>query len=528
MCQSEGDVSPATYVTILEDLLLRLQINVAVAKGFQNLEFPDPSEVNTKKYIDLWPIQMSAEIAAEDGNGKRNVLTTNFDTYTLILQLGCILNTVPKWKKVYSLRVAVFVEYESDVEEERSRVKTLLLNLRIKAEVLVFWLASGGLQTYNIIVNGVLDTANQATEKEVDAILKDEEWWQDIQKIRGRRGQLTASEELADVANLLETAPNWPNSSFRPVRQDSNPETFSGLRKLLRKASHHRSSGSLAGLAGRLSMTTHRLYDGDLQHTVYGSASESEDSDISESDSSSAASDGEYSIRSDENHLMDRSSSRAQSPRKLARKSSDDGSLNGSSNRTSEFQDLSKPHGPNTPVLSKSVTSPSGAPPQTSLSVISSLLSPDGQHPPFRPRASRRTSAAKFSSLPVPRTVVSKEDGPGPSIMFSEPTEGPTSHDKYSIYNSSYSTSGYPANQSIPLSFNDLPCRAQHLILNELMRQQSADTAVVFTTLPSPVEGVGQSEEDSMSYLSDLEVLCGGLPPHLLIHSNSMTVTTNL
>lgn len=71
-----------SYVTVLEDLLLRLQINVAVAKGFQDLEFPhskDNSEDITKKYIDLWPIQMSAEIAAE-GDNKQNVLTTNFDT----------------------------------------------------------------------------------------------------------------------------------------------------------------------------------------------------------------------------------------------------------------------------------------------------------------------------------------------------------------------------------------------------------------------------------------------------------------
>ncbi len=106
-------------------------------------EFPGFNEGNTKKYIDLWPIQMSAEIATNGGEEKQNILTTNFDTYTLILQLGCILNTVPAWKKVYKLRVAVFVEYESDVEEERGRVKTLLDNLRIHADIRVFWLASG-------------------------------------------------------------------------------------------------------------------------------------------------------------------------------------------------------------------------------------------------------------------------------------------------------------------------------------------------------------------------------------------------
>lgn len=77
-CKTEAMMSVSSYVTILEDLLYRLQINVAIAKGFQGLEFPHKDQDMTKKYIDLWPIQMSAEIATEDE--KQNVLTTNFDT----------------------------------------------------------------------------------------------------------------------------------------------------------------------------------------------------------------------------------------------------------------------------------------------------------------------------------------------------------------------------------------------------------------------------------------------------------------
>ena len=533
LCKPEGDVSAATYVTILEDLLLRLQINVAVARGFQELDFPCPGEENSKKYIDLWPIQMSAEIAAEDGEGKRNVLTTNFDTYTLILQLGCILNTVPKWKKTYTLRVAVFVEYESDVEEERNRVKALLLNLRIKAEILVFWLASGGLKTYNTIVNSSSGKGDQATAQRIDDVLKDEDWWQDISRIRGKRGQLTASEELADVVNLLHNGPNWPNSSFRSTKQNSGPERFDGLRKLLRKASRRRSSGSLTGLAGRLSMTTQRLDDDDLHHTVYESESSSEDSNTSDSDSSFALSEDEVSIRDggsilrDEEYLASDSSPPKRPPSKLGRKSSDEELFPGLNIRISGAQDPIGPDKASTTLPSSLMTSPRKFPAQTPLSAISSLLSPDTQPPnSARPRPSRRTS--RFSSLPVPNTVVSTEDGPGPSIMFSDSTEGPGSTKKHSIYTSSPSASGFPTNQSIPLNFNDLPCRAQHLIVNELMKQQSVDTAVIFTTLPGPVEGTGQSEEDSISYLRDLEVLSDGLPPLLLVHSNSMTVTTNL
>lgn len=74
--RTEEMMSVIDYLTILEDLALRYRLNVAVGKGFETLETPRKDGSNTKKYIDLWPIQMSAELSA-DG---RNVLTTNFDT----------------------------------------------------------------------------------------------------------------------------------------------------------------------------------------------------------------------------------------------------------------------------------------------------------------------------------------------------------------------------------------------------------------------------------------------------------------
>lgn len=89
-CRPEKAVGPQSYVNVLEDLLLSLQINVAVAKGFSELELPQDGAregKKGKKFIDLWPIQMAAEIEGEDGNKQGGLLTTNFDTYTLILQL---------------------------------------------------------------------------------------------------------------------------------------------------------------------------------------------------------------------------------------------------------------------------------------------------------------------------------------------------------------------------------------------------------------------------------------------------------
>ena len=80
----------------------------------------------------------------------------------------------------------------------------------------------------------------------------------------------------------------------------------------------------------------------------------------------------------------------------------------------------------------------------------------------------------------------------------------------------------------LELDFNILPAKAQYLILNDLIRSHSEDTAVVFTTLPAPAPGTYQDEEKSVEYVSGLELLCEDIPPVLLIHSNSLVVTLAL
>ena len=540
LCRKEGDLTPTDYLTILEDMLLRLQINAGIAKGFQNLEFPDPKGENTKKYIDLWPIQMSADITSGGGQVKQTLLTTNFDTYTLILQLGCILDTVPAWKKVYKLRVAVFVEYESDVEEERSRVKKLLQNLRMEAEVLVFWLASGDIKSYQVIVNDGGATTYKDVEADVDEVLKDEEWWRDVQKLRGRRGTPSAIDDLREVQDLLNTAPKWPDSSFRSSRHVSNVERFEGLRKLLRSPRRRASSGELGSLGVRPGMRTHRLHD-DLVygHASYASASDDSEEDyedetsvFGEDSDDNASSRANGSGASVENSKLNDHARlpRTASPMHLNRRRSEGAMLR------DPFQAVNIPQPDNS---RGSSTSPSADPIEkigdlkSADSVIKSIVPPESSQPTIsRPQYGRRPSAGNFSSRKIPETRVATDDGTGPSIMFME-TNSPSGRPHQSIYfrnqsSDSHPANGFPFQQSVPLSFNDLPCRAQHLILNELMQQQSGDTAVLFTTLPSPLEGTCQSPDDSLSYLSDLEVLCEGLPPVMLIHSNSMTVTMNL
>ncbi|KAH8820068.1 amino acid permease-domain-containing protein [Xylogone sp. PMI_703] len=560
LCKTEAMMSATSYVTILEDLLLRLQINVAVARGFQDLELPNPKGNNSKKYIDLWPIQMSAEIAAGDN---KNVLTTNFDTYTLILQLGVILNTVPAWKTAYKLRVAVFVEYESDVEEERGRVKTLLEKLRIEAEVLVFWLASGDLPTYEVIVNGA--ASSKEDEEKVESCLKDQEWWDEIQRYRGKRGPPTATD---DLANIFTSGSNWPEAAYQQGHQEEKVQRFAGLRKLLITRRRHTMSG-ISKLGVNLNMQAQRLPPDLVGHhssRISDDSGVSDDSDESDSEAIiDSDSEGPASVVSeadiDEYQVGNNGNQQPPPLRKLVRrrKTFDESiarlpPLERDSSKKRESQTKTPSTSQSREPLAKS--RPEGLirslseyqlerenaseRPTSSVSNRSDLMSPG------RPPLARHTSQPKFTSKPVPITRVATEDGPGPSIMFADTPSPPARRDNrlpsayrnksyvpddvtevpeedtQSHRGSTYST------QSIPLSFNDLPCRAQHLILNELMQQQSSETAVLFTTLPSPAEGTCLSVEASTTYLSDLEVLCKGCPPMLMVHSNSMTVTISL
>ncbi|KAL4973347.1 amino acid permease-domain-containing protein [Aspergillus desertorum] len=475
-----------TYVRVLEDLLFQLRINVAVAKGFEELKLPGQHGSNSKKYIDLWPIQMSAEINA-NSETKRNVLTTNFDTYTLILQLGCILNTVPSWKKAYKLRVAVFVEYEIDVEDERRRVETLLEKLRIEAEIVVFWLACGDLKTYCIIVNGNHPPGSPDVYETVHTVLKNESWWEDVQ--RGRRSSDESSN--LDVINRVASSSRCDVSGTE-YRQARHP-LAGGVRKLIESSKRRRSISSFKGMGGvNLGMQTHRLLDALV------------DDDSTLSDSSDSSSDSDEDVSDEEATSI---------------------------HRTTTPQGVVKPSisNPKLPIERRpdmpTIIEPSKA--ESSRSSAS------------RPSMNRPLSNNRFSSSPIPEAQVNTDEGAGPSIMFATNMSPPRSSRRAveSVYkrrstseasSDRASASGYPQQASVPLSFNELPSRAQHLILNELMAKHSGDTAVIFTTLPSPLEGTAESEAASQSYLNDLSVLWQGLPPTLLVHSNSMTVTLNL
>lgn len=79
------------------------------------------------------------------------------------------------------------------------------------------------------------------------------------------------------------------------------------------------------------------------------------------------------------------------------------------------------------------------------------------------------------------------------------------------------------------ISFNELPNKAQYLILNELIRiNSSSATGVVLTALPAPEAGTSIDELKSLRYLEQLESLFSGGPPILGVHAKTLTMTMSL
>ncbi|ROW06026.1 hypothetical protein VMCG_04617 [Cytospora schulzeri] len=487
----EGSMSASTYLTILEDLALRFKMNVAVGKGFQTLETPRSDGSNTKKCIDLWPIQMSAELQAEG----KSVLTTNFDTYTLILQLGYILHSVPAWSRVYRLRVLVFVEYEEEVRAEQGRVKALLDKLRIEADVVVFWLASGSLATYEAIISG--HAPDPATENMVNHCLRDEEWWEELQTLRDRKS-MSASQELDSLANIVESTAGRPGI-FNPHNE---PEDYGEYRRHSIAHITELPKRPTVSTLARLGVVNLGIHTANLLPNVFNNNSDSEGDSGSETDSESYIDVGDADFNDDASVASEGEYLEPVIP----------------------HAEITESEGSSGPVLGFAEAEP----------------------PRGRPGPSRTTSQARFSNRRLPEARATTEDDAGRAVSFapeleSMPPSPPEDTADVSInipdLLASYklksrlgdNDSGWSDDsRGLPLSFNDLPSRAQYLILNELMRQNSNDTAVLLTTLPIPAEGTCRSEEASVAYLSDIEVLCHDLPPVLLVLSNNMTVTVSL
>jgi len=202
-------LDPQKWVRIVEDLSL-MKSNIAIAKGFDSINIPNKSEkLFDKKYIDLYPIQMS--------NNKKKF---NFDTCTLIMQLGALLKTVPKWNKTHKLRCITFVEFEYERGDEYKKLNELLSILRIECEIIILCLQE--FSVYNTILKG--DNINK---KFVDDILQNDPWWQELKTVRenlhisDRRHSFTTTGSK-NIVNLDQSYKRLTNLSKYGVSFDYN------------------------------------------------------------------------------------------------------------------------------------------------------------------------------------------------------------------------------------------------------------------------------------------------------------------
>lgn len=413
-CKNEEKVKLQQWVQIIEDLSL-MRSNIAVAYGFTNLVLPKKNEYREQKcFIDLYPIQMSATIVNENSSGE--VTTTNFDTYTLILQLGAILTTVPDWHHTHDLRVIVFVENESERSNEKKRISNLLSVLRIEAEVLVISLDQ--FRVYNTIVKG-----DDIGKQYVDYILKNDEWWAEL---------VTARMRHKSTRKFTSTEPT-------SIKVDGNHlEKKYDISKLQR-------------LGVSLTMT---------------SSMPANDIVVDDSDYESDYANDAF------------------------------GSSSSILNQSGNTQRLN---------------------PTKRLKILDDI--------------SIRSARPVFSSDAMPKTkVIEEATGDQPTLV---PIVELCKDSKRNVIQPPLSpcqseTDDNSLSGLNELTFNNLPSKAQHLILHDMMSQVSCSSQLLLSTLPLPPLGTHTDENASLEYVQNIDIWLNGLPPTMLINSQSMTVTTAL
>ncbi|KAF5280941.1 hypothetical protein FQA39_LY17921 [Lamprigera yunnana] len=157
--QSSVEVDVTEYVNMIKDVI-RLNKNICLCRNFFNLNM-DWNKSNEKKHIDVWPINF---LNPSDKDA--------FDTTSLfMMQLACIINSVPKWKKL-SLRICVCDEARhtsfslssnTSLESQTDKLSRLLKMLRISAKLFpipewthVFESHSTNVNTYLHKVNNLI------------------------------------------------------------------------------------------------------------------------------------------------------------------------------------------------------------------------------------------------------------------------------------------------------------------------------------------------------------------------------------
>lgn len=643
-CRKEQKVTIKQWVQIVEDLIV-MQATVAVAANFKNFDLPvcekkwfekKPGKNSAKsKYVDLYPIQMSSICLLEDG---KSVLSTNFDTYTLILQLGYILSTVDEWKENgYKLRIIAFVETKSEEEDERRRLTELLESLRIVAELKIVCFQDGSNTSYNLIVKGCNVTSeNKDYFKYVGNCLLEDQWWNNLvearktlkefekQKLRKKSTETSKSRAITFGAD---------DRKFDPVGLTSkSPMESQSLGKSLKNRRYTISNLHDQGLSLSLNMKaqggdhffkydntgdyssdseSERDYAGSEIHSTAVSEPESEVSSINISDISRVSSNGParsnnvvppptvipqavlergpssgnakttmnpalrakyLSIEGMANDLLSIRSSRSnlrpnflavKIPESKVRNEEDDEEEdeneddNDEENKPSiafvedpqddEEEDDENDEDPElAPERNEAVDEAKdqyedvkidgdAVPKIEKINKLEAAVFRQAR-PPMKKGNSGYFDLAtdQLSGLGSPlitnagidKSHFVDDDDLSPKAdkqpANEDTTENDSKSDKITYKQLQQELNG--------LTFNDLPAKGQHIILNELMKTVSPkeETAVIFSTLPAPVIGTHLDADESFDYTNSIAIWLDSLAPVMLINSQTVTVTTAL
>ncbi len=153
-------LSIVDYVGLISDSLA-LGKSVAIARGFQSLALPSHGAETVHGYWNDMVFWLRGVVGRQDRSLHRRFidlyplfLSSDLDTFSMVLQLGCILHMVPEWSERYfRLRVICTVESESQIADEAKRMEQLLDDLRICARVVCVSLESSGLLSHSQFPN---------------------------------------------------------------------------------------------------------------------------------------------------------------------------------------------------------------------------------------------------------------------------------------------------------------------------------------------------------------------------------------
>ena len=227
---------------------------------------------------------------------------------------------------------------------------------------------------YEAIINGQSDDDEGA--EEVERCLNGQEWWEEIQRIRGNRGEPSPGDEAEIDMEAVLGSSAWPDASFQQGPRHEKVERFLGLRKLLHKSKRVRkASMSISGmgkLGVQLGMRTQRLppqlaglAGGQNDGQASDASSDSDDSPVEDDlESLSAASEADASdYRSDSESDVP-----LECPKKIVRRRSHGDTLRGpkpskkaTGEREAEITDSRPSSKPTTPARSLKETSEAGS-----------------------------------------------------------------------------------------------------------------------------------------------------------------------